>query len=69
MTCTTETNDIADPVRDGGFDNLDFGLAEYAEGEAPRTFIAYKLHKMSQKWIPQHKSTEHFESLYVHASN
>lgn len=42
LTCTTETSDIAGPVRDGGFDNLEFGLAEYAEGEAPRTFKTYK---------------------------
>lgn len=27
-TCTAETKEIADPVRVGGFDNLDFGLAE-----------------------------------------
>lgn len=28
LTCITETSDIVDPVSDGGFDNLDFGLAE-----------------------------------------
>jgi hypothetical protein len=38
ITCITETNDIADPVRDGGDDNLEFGFAEYADGEADRTF-------------------------------
>ena len=38
ITCITETNDIADPVSDGGDDNLVFGLAEYADGEADRTF-------------------------------
>ena len=32
---------MADPIRVGGFDNLEFGLAEYAEGDAPRTFITY----------------------------
>lgn len=37
QTCTTETKDIADPVSDGGFDSLAFGLAEYAEGDAERT--------------------------------
>lgn len=39
--CTTETNDIMDPLSEGGFDSLDFGLAEYAEAEAERTFITY----------------------------
>lgn len=33
-----ETRDIADPVRDGGLDNLVFGFAENAEGEADKTF-------------------------------
>lgn len=37
-TCTTETKEIADPVKAGGLDNLDFGSAEYAAGEAERTF-------------------------------
>ena len=36
--CTTETNDTTDPLSDGGFDILDFGLAEYAEADAERTF-------------------------------
>lgn len=36
--CTTETRDIADPVSDGGLESFDFGLAEYADGEAERTF-------------------------------
>lgn len=36
--CTIETKDIADPVSEGGVDSFDFGLAEYAEGEAERTF-------------------------------
>lgn len=40
-TCTIETKEIADPVSDGGFDSLDFGLEEYAEGEAERTFSTY----------------------------
>lgn len=39
--CKIETKDIRVPVSDGGLDNLDFGLAEYAEGEAERTFSAY----------------------------
>lgn len=38
LTCRTDTNEIADPVSDGGWDNLAFGLAEYAEGDAERTF-------------------------------
>jgi hypothetical protein len=38
ITCITETKDIADPVRDGGDANLVFGFAEYADGEADRTF-------------------------------
>jgi hypothetical protein len=38
ITCITETNDIADPVRDGGDANLVFGFAEYADTEADRTF-------------------------------
>ena len=29
---------MAEPVSDGGFDSLDLGLAEYADGEAERTF-------------------------------
>lgn len=37
-TCTTETNDIADPMSNGGLESLLLGLAEYAEGEAERTF-------------------------------
>lgn len=41
-TCTTETKEILDPVSDGGLDNLLSGLAEYAEGEADRTFKTYK---------------------------
>lgn len=41
-TCTTETRLIADPVSVGGVDNLDLGLAEYAEGEAERTFSTCK---------------------------
>lgn len=43
-TCTTETREILDPVSDGGVggvDNLDPGLAEYAESEADRTFNIY----------------------------
>lgn len=36
--CTTETKDIADPMSDGGLESFDFGLAEYAEGEAERAF-------------------------------
>lgn len=38
VTCMIETRDIADPVRDGGLDNLVFGFAKYAEGEADKTF-------------------------------
>lgn len=41
-TCTTETKDIVDPVREGGFDNLVLGLAEYAEEDAERAFNTYK---------------------------
>ena len=41
-TCITETSDIADPVRDGGVASLVFGFAEYADGEADRTFKTYK---------------------------
>lgn len=37
-TCTTETKEIPDPVSVGGIDSVDFGLAEYAAGEAERTF-------------------------------
>lgn len=37
-TCMTETNEMEDPVSDGGLDNLDLGLAEQADGEAERTF-------------------------------
>ena len=44
---------MADPIRVGGFDNLEFGLAEYAEGDAPRTFITYTL----EKWIVNRKSS------------
>lgn len=44
FTCIIETNEIADPVSDGGFDNMDFGFAEYAEGEAERTFNTYIWH-------------------------
>ena len=41
ITCTTETNEMEDPVNDGGLDNLELGLAEYAEGDAERTFNTY----------------------------
>jgi len=37
-TWITETREIAEPVSAGGFDNLDFGLAEYAADDADRTF-------------------------------
>lgn len=37
----TETKDIEDPVSCGGFDSLDFGLAEYAEGDAERALSTY----------------------------
>lgn len=37
-TWITETREIAEPVSAGGFDNLDFGLAKYAAGDADRTF-------------------------------
>lgn len=42
LTCTTETKEIADPVREGGLDNLVFGLAEYAAEDAERTFNTYE---------------------------
>lgn len=45
-TCTTETKEIADPVKVGGLDNLDFGLAEYAAGEADRTFSTYNIKQL-----------------------
>ena len=48
-TCTIETNDIAEPVSKGGFDSLLFGFAEYAEGEAERTFKTYKAIQESWK--------------------
>lgn len=38
QTCKMETKEVADPTRDGGFDNLEVGLAEYAVGEAEITF-------------------------------
>ena len=31
FTCTIETNEIADPVSSGGSENLESGLAEYAD--------------------------------------
>lgn len=43
ITCTTETSEMADPVSKGGLDNLELGLAEYADGVAERTFNAYGL--------------------------
>lgn len=46
-TCITETNDIAVPVRDGGLVSLVFGLAEYAEGEADKTFKTCKMAQIS----------------------
>lgn len=45
-TCITETNEIEDPVSDGGLVNLDFGLAEKAVADADRTF---------NTWIEMHK--------------
>lgn len=42
MTCTIETNEIADPVRAGGLDSLSLGLAEYDDEEPDRTFKTYK---------------------------
>lgn len=42
-TCKTETSEIVDPTRDGGFANLELGSAEYAVEEAERTFRTYKL--------------------------
>jgi hypothetical protein len=48
-TCITETSDIADPVRDGGEANLDFGFAEYADGEADKTFRTY-IYLKKDKW-------------------
>lgn len=40
---------MAGPVRDGGEANLVFGLAEYADGEADRTFRTYKCPQMAMK--------------------
>lgn len=37
-----ETSEIADPVSDGGCDNLELGFEEYADGEEERTFSTYK---------------------------
>lgn len=45
-TCTTETKEIPDPVKVGGTDNLDFRLAEYAAGEAERTFSTCSLRQL-----------------------
>lgn len=37
-TWTTETREMEVPVKAGGLDSLELGLAEYAAGEAERTF-------------------------------
>ena len=33
----------AKPIKVGGLDNLDFGFAEYAAGEAEKTFVICKI--------------------------
>lgn len=43
----TETREIADPDNCGGLDSLDFGLAEYAEGDAERAFRTYGIKEES----------------------
>lgn len=53
LTCKTETSEMADPVSDGGFDNLEIGLAEYAEGEADNTFKTYELHYIKDHQKPK----------------
>jgi hypothetical protein len=40
-TCKIETKEIADPVSDGGFPSLVFGLAEYAEGDLTRVLAGF----------------------------
>lgn len=49
LTCTTETSEIADPVSDGGCDDLELGFEEYADGEAERTLRTYKSHHIPRK--------------------
>lgn len=63
ITCTTETSEIAEPVSDGGCDSLELGSDEYAEGEAERTFKAYKPNHMPQNGekINIHKAKKTFE--------
>lgn len=39
-TWTTETREMEVPIKTGGFDTMEFGLAEYAAGEAERTLNA-----------------------------
>ena len=39
----TETSEIADPFSCGGLNSLDFGFAEYAEGDAERAFSTWRI--------------------------
>jgi len=43
LACTVETNEIVDPDRPGDLEISPLGFAEYAEGEAERTFTAILL--------------------------
>ena len=45
-TWTTETNEMEDPEWDGGAESLDFGLAEYADGEAESTFKTWNIRQI-----------------------
>lgn len=40
---------MAGPLSEGGLDNLELGLAEYAEEEAERTLKAYALNHKTHK--------------------
>ena len=65
FTCTIETNEIADPVSSGGSENLESGLAEYADWEAERTFKTYK--STTKTKICYHKAEKkRFKKLDLH---
>lgn len=38
LTWRTETREMEVPIKAGGFESMEFGLAEYAAGEAERAF-------------------------------
>lgn len=51
---------MVDPYIAGGFNNLEFGFAEYAEGDAERTFKACKKYRtyafpliLTVTWVTQ----------------